>query len=127
MTLNFEILDYPTNRYTVKKTVYSKSIQNVRRWVLVGYMAGNHGKSWMRSNGKFGIWYVKIPLFMTFTDIFKNGLWQCMVCSSLTRGFLLSCDGLHFSQYKHHLCLCSFQVFTNLIRRCERGGDWPPI
>ena len=59
MTLNFEILDYLTNRYTVKKAVYSKSIQNVRRWVLVGYMAGKHGKSWMRSNGKFGIWYVK--------------------------------------------------------------------
>ena len=64
---------------------------------------------------------------MTFTDLFKSGLWQCMVCSSLTRDFLSTCDRSQFSQYNHHVCLCSFQVFTNLHRHCEGGGDWSPI
>ena len=58
------------NRYTGKKAVHSKFIQNVKRCVLVGYIAGNHGKSWMRSNGKLGIWYVKIPLFMTYSQTY---------------------------------------------------------
>ena len=62
---------------------------------------------------------------MTFTNIFKNGLWQCTVCFSLTRDFLSSCDRLQLSQYKHHVCLCSFQVFTNLHRRCKGGHVSP--
>ena len=79
---------------------------------------------------KWKVWYVvhkNTSFHDIITDIFKNGLWQCMVCSSLTRDFLSSCHRLQFSQYKHHVCLCSFQVFTNLHRHCKGGNCPPPI
>ena len=83
--------------------------------------------SWMRSNGKLSIWYVKIPLFMTFSQTYLKmdygNAWFAVLLWEIFYQLVVDYNSVNI---RTMLCLSSFQVFTNLHRRCKGEGMSPP-